>query len=56
MKLKELRNRYSNEIVYCKNIDDIVVDTHYTFIKVFKKELPERTYLVNREAYEVLTK
>jgi hypothetical protein len=56
MKPVKLKNRYNGEIVYCKDIKDIVQDSSYTFIKVYKPELPERIYLVNKDAYEVLTK
>ena len=52
----KLKNRYTGEIVFCRDINDVVKDGSYTFIKVFKEELPSRTYLVNVEAYETLTK
>ena len=48
-----LKNRYSNEIVYCNNLKETDSDNNYVFIRVFSKENPQRVYLVNKEAYEV---
>jgi hypothetical protein len=56
MKPVKLKNRYNGEIVYCKDIKDIVQDRLYTFIKVYKPELPGRIYLVNKDAYVLETK
>jgi hypothetical protein len=56
MKLVKLKNRYNGEIVYCKDINDVTAEGNYTFIKVFKEELPDRIYLVNKDAYVLLTK
>ncbi len=56
MKLVKLKNRYNGEIVYCKDINDVIAEGTYTFIKVYKEELPDRIYLVNKDAYILLTK
>ena len=56
MKLVKLKNRYNGEIVYCKDINDVTAEGNYTFIKVFKEELPARIYLVNKDAYVLETK
>jgi|APGre2960657404_1045060.scaffolds.fasta_scaffold877253_1 hypothetical protein len=48
-----LKNLYSNEIVYCNNVNETVSDNNYVFIRVFSKENPQRIYLVNKAAYEV---
>jgi hypothetical protein len=35
---------------------DISESNGMTFIRVFKEDHPERTFLVNREAFKILTK
>lgn len=55
-KVVKLRNRYSSEIVYTDNYDDVRVDNNYKFILVYHPENPERKFLVNREAYEKINK
>jgi hypothetical protein len=50
-KLVKLKNTYTGEIVYCENIKDEVKDAGYIFIKVYKEELPQRKYLVNKNAF-----
>ena len=56
MKTVKLKNRYNGEIVYCKDINDVTAEGTYTFIKVYKEELPDRIYLVNKDAYVLVTK
>ena len=56
MKTVKLQNRYNGEIVYCKDINDVSVEGAYNFIKVYKEELPGRIYLVNKDAYVLVTK
>ena len=56
MKIVKIKNRYNVEIVYCKDINDVSVECNYTFIKVYKEELPGRIYLVNKDAYVLVTK
>jgi hypothetical protein len=56
MKIVKLQNRYNGEIVYCKDINDVSAEGNYKFIKVYKEQLPERIYLVNKDAYVLVTK
>jgi len=56
MKLVKLKNRYNGEIVYCKDINDVTAEGTYTFIKVYKEEVPDRIYLVNKDAYVLVSK
>lgn len=55
MKLLKLKNVYTGDIVYCKDITDTSETDSMIFIKVFKEENPQRSFLVNREAFVVLT-
>lgn len=54
MKDVKLENRYTGEIVYCRNLDKITTSGDMVFIRVYKQENPEREYLVNRAAFEVV--
>jgi hypothetical protein len=56
MKPVKLKNIYNGEIVYCNDMKDVTAEGNYTFIKVFKEELPARIYLVNKDAYVLETK
>jgi hypothetical protein len=56
MKILKLQNRYTGEIVYCEDVNDVVAEGAYTFIKVYKEQLPGRIYLVNKDAYVLVTK
>lgn len=56
MKTVKLKNIYNGEIVYCKNFNDVVIDGTYKFVKVYKEELPQRIYLVNKDSYILMTK
>lgn len=56
MKILKLKNIYTNEVVYCKDLNDITEGDGKVFIRVFKEENPERTFLVNRDAFTVLMK
>lgn len=56
MKVVKLKNTYTGEVVYCPNIKEEVPSEGYVFIKVYKEENPQRLYLVNRNAFEILTK
>lgn len=55
-KLVRLKNRYSSEVVYTENYNDIKKEQKYEFIMVFHLENRERKFLVNRQAYEILDK
>jgi hypothetical protein len=52
----KLKNLYSGEIVFTENFDDIRKVNELEFIEVFKEENPQRKYLVNRNAFETVTK
>lgn len=55
MKILKLKNIYTGEIVFCKDLNDITEGDGKIFIRVYKEENTERTFLVNREAFTVLT-
>ena len=55
-KLVKLKNRYSSEIVHTDQYDEVKKEGNYQFILVYHPENPQRKFLVNREAYEKLTK
>ena len=53
--LDVLKNRYTGEFVYCRNPEDVLNHGNgYIFYRVFKKEAPDRIYLVNRDAYIIV--
>lgn len=54
--ITKLKNRYTGEIVFCRDIKKVIQDKNYTFVEVFKEGLPGRIYLVNLDSYEILTK
>jgi len=54
MKVLKLKNRFTGEIVFCKNINDTSEGNGITFIKVWKEENPQRIFLVNREAFSIV--
>ena len=56
MKIVKLQNRYNGEIVYCEDVNDVVAEGAYIFIKVYKEQLPKRIYLANKDAYVLMTK
>lgn len=53
MKLFKLKNKYTGEQVLCHDVNDVIDDALYTFIKVFRPDDPNREFLVNRDAYVV---
>ena len=55
MKEKTIRlvNKYTKEEVYTRNYDDVVVEGTNEFIRVFQQSNPQRTFLVNRQAFVV---
>jgi hypothetical protein len=55
MKLSEMKNYYTGDIVFCKDLNDVVENDGIVFVRVFKQENPERTFLVNREAFKILS-
>ena len=52
-KITRLVNKYTKEEVYTRNYDDVVVEGTNEFIRVFQKSNPQRTFLVNRQAFVV---
>ena len=52
-----LRNKYTKEEVYTDNYNDVQLDSTKSieFIRIYNKSNPERTYLANREAFEILS-
>jgi len=52
--LKKLVNVYTGEIVFCKNIDDVLVSGDMKFVTVYKQDNPEREYRVNIEAFHLV--
>ena len=56
MKIVKLKNIYTGEIILCRDLKDTTEGDGKVFVKVFKEENPQRTFLVNREAFTVLDK
>jgi hypothetical protein len=60
MNLKEniirLRNKYTNDFVFTKDITDVYKQGGMEFIRVYNEKNPERTYLANKEAFVILDK
>jgi hypothetical protein len=54
--LVKLKNRYSSEIVFAENYDEVRKEGNYNFILVYHAENPNRKFLVNRDAYEIVNK
>ena len=52
-----LRNKYSHDIVFCKDYNDVSRDVskNMEFIRVYDERDPRRTYLANKEAFEILS-
>ena len=56
VKLVKLKNRYSSEVVFTENYDEVRKEGNYNFILVFHADNPNRKFLVNRDAYEIVNK
>ena len=56
MKEVKLKNRYTAEVVHTKEYDKVIPSGSTEFIKVYHPENPQRTYLVNRLAFDILDK
>ena len=52
-KITRLVNKYTKEEVYTRDYDDFVREGTNEFIRVFQKSNPQRTFLVNRQAFVV---
>ena len=48
-----LINKYTKEEVYTRDYNDVMKDGSNEFIKVFNQSNPQRTYFVNRTAFEI---
>jgi hypothetical protein len=55
-KVYKIKNKYTGDIFCTHNFEDITEVNGIKFIRVFHEEHPERTFLVNRDAFEFLTK
>lgn len=51
-----LKNKYSGLIVFTKDYEDVYKYGNYKFIRVYDEKNPQRTYLANRDAFEILNK
>ena len=51
--LVKLVNKYTKEEVYTRDYDDVIREGANEFVRVFTQSNPQRTYLVNRTAFEV---
>lgn len=50
----KLVNKYTREVVFTRDYDDVMREGNNEFIRVFKMINPNRTYLVNRQAFSVV--
>ena len=50
----KLVNKYTQEEVYTRNYDDVIREGSNEFIRVFNNNNPQRTYLVNKNAFNVV--
>ena len=55
-KFVKLKNLYSGEIVFTENFNDIRRVNEMEFIEVWHPETPQRKYLVNKNAFKLVTK
>ena len=51
--LVKLVNKYTKEEVFTRDYDDVIKEGTNEFIRVFTQSNPQRTYLVNRTAFEI---
>jgi len=54
VKAIKLKNIYTGEIVLCNDINETVKADDKVFIKVFKEENLNRTFLVNLAAFKAI--
>lgn len=56
MKPVKMKNLYNGEVVVCEDLEKITrTESGINFVTVYKEEKPERTFLVNREAFKILS-
>ena len=51
--LVKLVNKYTKEEVWTRDYDDVIREGANEFVRVFAQSNPQRTYLVNRTAFEI---
>lgn len=56
IKPTKLINKYTKEEVYTRNYEEVIHEGSNEFIRVFHASNPNRTYLVNRTAFEIARK
>lgn len=54
-KILKLRNLYTGDIVFTDKYDTPVSTDGVTFIPVYSEMNPQRVYLVNKQAFAVVT-
>jgi len=55
MKVYKLENIFTGDIVFCENIEEVKPIDNLKFITVFKEENTNRTFLVNKDAFKVIS-
>jgi len=50
----KLVNKYTKEEVFTRDYNDVIKDGNNEFIRVYESSNPQRTYLVNRQAFVVV--
>ena len=55
-KIVRLINKYTQEEVYTRDYEDVIKEGANEFIRVFQQSNPQRTFLVNRQAFVVSKK
>lgn len=50
----KLVNKYTKEEVFTRNYEEVIKEGANEFIRVFTQSNPQRTYLVNRQAFEIV--
>ena len=50
-----LKNKYTGDIVYTKSYYTVDEQGGMKLIRVYNEKNPERTYMANKEAFEVLS-
>jgi hypothetical protein len=55
-KVTKLKNKYTGDIFCTNDFNEIAEQNGIKFVRVFHENHPDRTFLVNRDAFEILTK
>lgn len=50
----KLKNIYNSEIVICDDMENYRMEGGIPFVRVYKENNPQRTFLVNLKAYNVV--